>query len=166
MAQIEREEIYLEYYPKVEAYVKSRISHPQDAEDVISEVFLKVYAALERYDEKKAELSTWIYTITHHTVVSFYEKKRSQSRVVSMEKLDDLAEIPCIVPKDSDCLLEELADALEALPKRQRDIVILHYYFGLGHKEIAKKTKLSYANVRKQCSLAVGKLRNVLKDRM
>ena len=38
----------------------------------------------------------------------------------------------------------------------QRDVVILHYYFGLQHTEIAQKLHLTPANTRKICSLALG----------
>lgn len=162
---MDKEKLYMEYYSKVTAYVRGRIQNPQDAEDVISEVFLKVYASLDKYDEKKAGISTWIYTITHNTVVSYYEKRQRERNLQLEWAIDSTQELGYIETESYDCdeMLNELAEALETLPKLQRDIVILHYYFGLDHKQIAEKVKLSYANTRKQCSLAIGTLRNKLK---
>lgn len=163
--RIDKERLYMEYYPKVAAYVRGRIQNPQDAEDIVSEVFLKVYSSLDQYDEKKAGISTWIYTITHNTVVSYYERRQRERKLQLEREIDSLQELGYIETAsfDSDEMLNELAEALETLPKLQRDIVILHYYFGLGHRQIAEKTGLSYANTRKQCSLAIEKLRKKLK---
>ena len=54
------EKIYLEYREKVFRYVRGKVRNLADAEDVTSEIFLKVQASLESYDEEKATLSTWI----------------------------------------------------------------------------------------------------------
>ena len=58
-----------------------------------------------------------------------------------------------------DDALEALSEALEKLTPVQRDVVILHYYFGLQHTEIAQKLHLTPANTRKICSLALAALR-------
>ena len=54
------EKIYLEYREKVFRYVRGKVSNLADAEDVTSEIFLKVQTSLDSYDEEKATLSTWI----------------------------------------------------------------------------------------------------------
>lgn len=61
--------------------------------------------------------------------------------------------------EDWDELLESMNSALDALTERESAIVILHYYHGLSHKEIAGKMHLSYANVRQLCDVALKKLR-------
>lgn len=61
---ISAEAVYREFHPKVSAYVRGKVAHPQDSEEVISAMFLKVVQNLDRYDPVKAGLSTWVYTIT------------------------------------------------------------------------------------------------------
>ena len=56
-------------------------------------------------------------------------------------------------------LLTFLDDALDTLTERELAIVILRYYHGLSHKEVAKKMQLSYVNVRQICHVALEKLR-------
>ena len=152
---VDGEKLYEEFYPKVLGYVRSKVS-PSDAEDVTANVFVKVYANLERFDEQRACLSTWIYTITHNTVIDHW--KRQERAPLSLEEhLEYLTE-------DSpgrDDALEALSEALEKLTSVQRDVVILHYYFGLQHAEIAQKLRLTPANTRKICSLALASLRKI-----
>ena len=57
------EDIYLAYQDKVSAYIRGKVDHHQDAEDLVSQVFEKVYGKLHTFDETKASLSTWIYTV-------------------------------------------------------------------------------------------------------
>lgn len=153
----DKERIYLQYHDKVFGYVISRIGRP-DAEDVVSSVFLKVYEGIESYDATRASLSTWIYAITRNAVTDYF---RSAKRATA--PLDEnLGYIEPAEQEDWDVLLEQLHTELQRLPEIQRNIIILHYYFELGHKEIAEKMGLSYDNTRKQCSLGIGALRSRL----
>ena len=56
--------------------------------------------------------------------------------------------------------LNELADALEKLPQRERDLIILHYYTGLTLKEVAVKMSMSYSNTKLVHNKALMLLRN------
>ena len=154
---IDRERLYKEFYPKVAGYVRYKVS-PGEAEDVISNVFLKIYSNLDSFDESKASLSTWIYSITHNTVVDHW--KREVKRPLSLD--DHLCHISG--QGNMDDMLQALTDALGKLTEIQREIVILHYYSGLQHTEIAEKLNLSPANTRKICSLALESLRKILKN--
>ena len=151
---VDGEKLYREFYPKVLGYVRSRVN-PSDAEDVTANVFVKVYANLERFDEQRASLSTWIYTITHNTVIDHW--KRQESAPLSLEEhLEYLTEDAA---PEMDDTLQALSEALEKLTPVQRDVVILHYYYGLQRSEIAQKLRLTPANTRKICSLALATLR-------
>lgn len=44
--------------------------------------------------------------------------------------------------------LEELAAALEKLPQRERDVIILHYYSGISLREISEAIGMSYSNMK------------------
>ena len=75
IADIEKEKIYRDYHGKVCGYIRSKINSAQDAEDITSDVFVKVYEKLDTFDETKASLSTWIYTITRNTLTDYFRKE-------------------------------------------------------------------------------------------
>ena len=60
---LSQEEIYKKYSDKVLAYIRYRVSTPEDAEDLQANVFYKVFRQWERFESEKASMSTWIYTI-------------------------------------------------------------------------------------------------------
>ena len=154
-----RDEIYVSYHEKVAAYVRTRITDQYAAEDVVSEVFLKVYQKLESYDESRASLSTWIYTITRNTVIDYYKKKKTLN--VFADGITEAEEIPDEIPAD-DALLEDLANALEKLSERERDLIILHYYKGYTLKQIADMMGMSYINAKVIHAKALSALRRLL----
>ena len=122
------EKIYLEYREKVFRYVRGKVANAADAEDVTSEIFLKVQTSLDAYDEEKATLSTWIYTITHNTVCNYY---REQSRcALSLEEnaLCSDTDDGVVAEIENEILKENLAIAFETLTEREQDVIVLYYY--------------------------------------
>ena len=154
------EAVYREYYSNVYGYIISKINNIHDAEDLTADVFVKIYAKLDTFDESKASLSTWIYTVTKNTLTDYY-----RTRKVFFEIPEDAEDE--ISVEDEICnaeALENLANALEALDKRERDIIILHYYSGKTLKEIAEKLGISYAYVKILQNKALENLRKKLQN--
>lgn len=154
-----KDEIYSAYKEKVTAYVRSHISDPYMAEDIVSEVFLKVYRNLEGFDESRASLSTWIYSITRNTVIDYYKKREAQRAL--FDEITEFEEMPDESPA-YEGRLEDLANALENLSERERDLIILHYYKGYTLKRIAVMTGISYINAKVIHAKALAALRKLL----
>ena len=137
-------DIYSEYQPKVFGYLYNKVNNQQTAEDLCSDVFLKVYEKLDTFDADKASISTWIFTITRNTLTDFF-----RTRKVMDEVPETLAEDSSI--EDDFCnreMLNVLADALETLDERESDIIVMRYYKGMTLKEICDKMDISYAYVK------------------
>ena len=138
------ERVYREYYPRILGYVRSKLSSPQEAEDVCSSAILKIVRGLPTFDPEKSSLSTWIYTIVRNTLTDHYRSRRSHEELgedIPYEG-DDFEEIL------QEERLEELAAALEKLPQRERDVIILHYYSGISLREISEAIGMSYSNMK------------------
>ena len=139
--------IYTQYCDKVFGFVRSKIFNQTEAEDIVQTVFLKVYSNLDKYDETKASLSTWIYTITRNTVYDYLKEKRDHPVLELMDNTVYSADEPedSILNNEA---LEELACALEKLPQDQRDIIILVYYKNLDRRKVAGMFGMTYGQLR------------------
>ena len=124
-------------------------------------VFLKVYSNLDQYVFFKASLSTWIYTITHNTVYDYLKDKRDHPVLELIDNTVDSAEEPddSLLNKEA---LEELACALEKLPQKERDVIILIYYHGKPKTEVAKILAISYGQLRYLHDKALSRLKETL----
>lgn len=153
------EEIYLKYRDKVRGYISSRISRTEDVEDLVSDVFEKVFRSLDSFDEGKASISTWIYTITRNTVIDYFRKNTAYSELPEELPSRDLVETSLLREET----LGELAAALNTLPQDQKDIIVLRYFMNYPMTEIAKKMDLNYGVAKYKHQQALEKLRKALK---
>ncbi len=151
----EKSKIYEEYSKKVLGYMLSQVNDTYIAEDLCSDVFLKVYQKLDTFDETKSSISTWIYNITRNTLTDYYRTRRVMSEIP--ETVTDESPVDDEICNNE--TLETLADALEALDSRERDIIIYHYYNGMILKDVAEKLGLSYSYVKAVHQKALSKMK-------
>ena len=110
-------EIYKDYHGKVFGYIISQVSNSDLAEDLSEDVFLKVYEKLDTFDETKASISTWIYTIARNTLTDYYRTRKV------CEEIPEEYESTISV-EDEVCnreMLDKLANALEKLDEKLPD---------------------------------------------
>lgn len=136
-----QERIYIEFKDKVTRYVRGKVGNEHDSEDVVSDVFVKVFNGLSDFDENKASLSTWIFTITRNAVIDYFRTSKRLCELPEELYSEDDTEQNIINTE----MLERLADALERLNERERNIIVLHYYGGRTLKDIAEAMGISYS---------------------
>ena len=107
------EEIYTAYYGKVMGYISARIRNHADAEDLCADVFEKVQRRLDDYDQSKAAIGTWIFTITRNTVIDYFRHSRPT------EELDENLSVLDLSQRSNNCLrragFNTLGDLLRAI---------------------------------------------------
>lgn len=135
---MDKTKIYEDYHLKVLRYIQSKVNDYHLAEDLCSDVFVKVYEKLDTFDETKASISTWIFTITRNLLIDYY-----RTRKITVEIPDSLTYEEDISDVDPESL-ETLASALKELNDRDRKLIIMHYYEGKTLKEIAQTLGISY----------------------
>lgn len=155
-----QERIYIEFKDRVARYVCGKVGNEHDSEDVVSDVFVKVFNGLSDFDENKASLSTWIFTITRNAVIDYF---RTSKRLCELpeELYSEVDTEQNIINTE---MLERLADALERLNERERDIIILHYYSGRTLKDIVRAMGISYSYVKLLHSEALKVLRKYIDE--
>ena len=158
------EKIYLEYREKVFRYVRGKVRNVADAEDVTSEIFLKIQNAIDSYDEEKATLSTWIYTITHNAVCNFYRDESKRALPLDENALHLTDDDGAMAEIENEILKERLAVALEALTEREQDIIVLYYYHEIPLRDIAIKMGITYTNAKFIKHQAINKLKCKMKE--
>ena len=158
------EKIYLEYREKVFRYVRGKVASTADAEDVTSEIFLKVQTSLGSYNEEKATLSTWIYTITHNAVCNYYREQSRCALSLDENALCSDTDDGVVTEIENEILKENLAIALEILTEREQDIIVLYYYHGIPLRDIAVKMGITYTNAKFIKHQAISKLKLAMKN--
>lgn len=160
------EKIYKDYHDRLYRYIRLRISNEQTAQDLLSEVLLKLYEKYESYDSHKASLSTWVYAVARNTLYDYFRKEARRDVIVPLSDLEN-------EPADSDFTtdlireesLEKLALTLEQLPETERDLIILLYYHELSLKESAKRLGIGYSAAKYHHQMALSRLHRHLDEK-
>lgn len=141
LSEFEINRVYMEYQPKILKYLVYKTNNRDLAEDLCSEVFLKLVKKAETFDDTKASVSTWVYTIARNTLYDYFRTRHVSEELD--EQIADGSDIEADVCSRE--TLDELAAALEKLDERLRDMVVLQYYGGHTLKEIAGRMDISYS---------------------
>ena len=136
------------------------------AEDILQEIFIKVYIHLNDYDPSLA-FSSWLYRIAHNETVSFFRKEKVRPRVVEAE--EDLVIFENIVGDtdiagqvDREHAAERIREAVGLLEPKYRDVFILKYFEEKSYEEISDILELPPGTVATLISRGKRKLRNAL----
>jgi len=153
-----QEEVYRQFHSKIEYYIWGKVSDKYLAEDLTSKVFLKVVQKFEDFDETKASISTWIYTIANNTVIDYFRTRKVMEEVP--EEVRTMGEIDDDILQEE--MLSQLAKALKQLPERERDLLVLRYYDNMSLKDISEKMGMSYANAKVVSAKALTHMREFI----
>jgi RNA polymerase sigma-70 factor, ECF subfamily len=135
----------------------------EESEEVVMDVFAKVWTTAASYDQNKARVDSWIFMMTRSRVL---DRLRSRQRRV---KVTTAIEVFAPPNNTADASLDlEVAErrsqvlaALAGLPIEQRHVLELAYYQGWSQREIAEHTGVALGTVKTRIRLGLEKLRSI-----
>jgi len=156
-------ELYQSQYSSVYFYIFGKIGNKEEAEDLTHDIFLSVYKHFDSYDETKAKLNTWLYVIVNNRLINYYKSRKITADIDELSEIipDENADLNEIAFYLEQCR-DVIADVLEELPEKQRQIIVYKYFDGLKSNEIAEIMGMSAINVRVTSDRAVTKLKEIL----
>jgi RNA polymerase sigma-70 factor, ECF subfamily len=133
------------------------------AEELVQDVFLKVWRSSHTFDPSRGSFSTWLYRVTRSCAMDLYRKRASRVRQVSDGDLHiaatrDTSAGPQEVVDES-WLSWRVSRALEVLDAPQREVIELAYLGGLSQREISQQTGAPLGTVKSRTASAFRKLR-------
>src|SRR5215208_722314 len=136
------------------------------AEEVVQEVFLKVWRSSHTFDPSRGSFSTWLYRVTRSVALDLYRKRAHKVRQVSNGEMHiaavrDLSDGPQEVVDES-WLTWRVSMALEVLDAPHREVIELAYFSGLSQREISERTGVPLGTVKSRTASAFKRLRGEL----
>ena len=157
-------EMYRHFFPRVYNFIYARMKNVDAADDVVSTTFMKVYENLDRYNPTKAAFSTWLFRIASNSMMDYFRRTQSRGEVEWDETFDPPA--PEYQSPENQALADEgkkeILKALDKLNERERRIVELKYFSGVGNKEIAEVLGITANNVGVVLHGALKKLKKIM----
>jgi RNA polymerase sigma-70 factor (family 1) len=159
------DEMYHHYCHKLYSFVFRMLKDEADAEDIVQEVFIKIWELREKLDDGKL-FNSYIFTIAYNSSVSLIRKKISSLKYV--EHLREFAVTQFEDNSLSEIEINELNRLVERLiqnlPERQKRVYLSHRERGLTYPEIAMEMGISKNTVENHMVKTLRYLRKNLKD--
>ena len=154
-------EIYDAFVSPIHRYVAFRLP-PAVVEDIVADIFVKAWEKLDSFQERKnIPFSSWLFRIAKHVVIDTY---RTQKETVELDEFhidEDRWNDPALkITQDVQGIL--LRQAMNKLPGRYREVLLLSFMSGLDHAEIARTLKTREGSVRIVKHRALKKLGDLL----
>lgn len=130
-------------------------------EDVVSEVFQKVYLYIDSYDESKDGYN-WICRITENIAYDFNYKTSQNSDNTKPDPVPVLQEAELLEDAEKRA---DLFRAIDKLDPESRELINLHYFLGDSYSEIGKKFHISKVAVKKKIDKILSKLKIYIENK-
>lgn len=123
---------------------------PEDAEELLQDVFLKAYRNLSGY-KRESKLSTWLYRIAYNVAISATRKKKQEFLYIEESTInnvpDEKADEVIDLAGDEE-QINRLVSAIDHLSAEEKALITLFYYEDKAIEEISEVMKLSVSNVK------------------
>ena len=159
------EVLYDRYNRVVYSFALRIIGDRQGAEELLQEVFFRVWQQADAYSDRRVSFVTWLLSITPNMGID--ELRRRRRHALRADKDDPIALLATMADRgrsvEQDVLLNTLRDqvnaAMNELPEAQREALELAYFRGLTQREIAEELGEPLGTIKTRMRLGLRKLR-------
>jgi RNA polymerase sigma-70 factor (ECF subfamily) len=138
--------ILKKYQEKLYWHIRRMVVSHEDANDVLQNMFIKVWNALENFRED-SQLYTWLYRIATNECLTFLEKEKKRSSVSF---------------SDVETGLSNKLQAIQQLPEKQRVVFNLRYYDEMPYEKMSKVLETSEGALKASYHHAVKKIEDFI----
>jgi RNA polymerase sigma-70 factor, ECF subfamily len=144
----------------VYAYVASLMHDGPAAEEVTATAFERAYRKRRRFDPRRGEPRAWLFGIARNAALDELRRRGRQAELAAEPADLDAAAVETGAERSERRLA--LRAALARLEPRERELIALKFFAGLGNAEIASVVGISESNAGTRLHRAVTKLREAL----
>jgi RNA polymerase sigma-70 factor, ECF subfamily len=162
------EELYKQYYIYLCLIAGHIVGNSSDAEEIVSDVFVKIWNLREKI-EITTSIKSYLIRAVHNTSINYLDKFRLKNKLTSSFSISDYE----LLIWDSDYPLGQLYEkeilgileqGITSLPESCRQIFLLSRNEDMKYSDIADKLGISVNTVKTQIKIALARLREILKD--
>lgn len=156
--------LYEKHAPKLLAFSKNYLQSNEDAEEIVQEVFLRIWEKRQNIDEHQSFSSYVIQAAKHRIYNSFRKKVNAQLYLDFLLFTDNASKNFTEIDVEFNDIKIKAEAAISAMPPKRQEIFRMSRELGLKNKEIADKLDISIKTVENQMSQALKFLKDALNE--
>lgn len=166
----EYSEIYRIYFPRLVRFSQTYLPSPEDAENVVQDIFLYLWEHPELLASLKNR-NAFLFTIVKNRCIDQLRNRIHLQKLSAVDEKELKFKLYSLQSFEENNLSETeiesiIQNAIDSLPERCREIFILSRLKGLKHKQIAEQLQITTNTIEGQISIALRKLREKLKNHL
>ncbi len=154
-------EVHKLYYPAIFRYIALRVGGHELAEDLTSEVFVRLLNAVNERSAPSRTLRGWLYGVASRVVADFHRQRYREERV-KVETLESSESNDPATVVSQRQTLKELSAALSQLTGEQQEVIALRFGSGMPIRQVAETIGKSEGAVKQLQARAVAKLSSLM----
>ncbi|HEY0433730.1 MAG TPA: sigma-70 family RNA polymerase sigma factor [Chitinophagaceae bacterium] len=156
--------IIRKYQEKLYWHVRRMVVEHEDANDVLQNVFVRVWNGLDNFRED-SQLYTWLYRVATNECLTFLEQQKKRSAVPLDESESGLSNrVKADSHFDANKLEWKLQLAIQQLPDKQRIVFSLRYYDEMPYEQMSRVLDTSEGALKASYHHAVKKIEDYIKN--
>ena len=162
------EQLYDRYAAVVYRVALHMLKNRELAEEVVQEVFWRVWRRSASFANERGRVTQWLFGIAHNLCID--ELRRMRVRPIAVyedaehaliqQLIDEQIDVPATVWTTEQRRV--IAEAMRELPAAQRQAIVLAYFGGMSHQEIATKLNRPLGTIKTRVRLGLHKLGSLL----
>ena len=161
-------ELVERYQDKLMRYARKFLLDPDDAKDIVQDIFIKTYENMQSFDPAR-RFSPWIYRIAHNEFVNALKKKSASHTVFAFDIDTLLPHLAAPETADSASLERDVRRTLEGhldkVGAKYREPLILYYLEEMDYKEISDILQKPLGTVATLINRAKKQLKKTIKEK-
>jgi RNA polymerase sigma-70 factor (ECF subfamily) len=156
--------LYRTYGSELYGFALSALGDRGQAEELVQEVFTRVWRHAESYDPNKASFRTWLYGIARNAIIDLKRRQSVRPALAAHAETEDQQPVAEDNAFERALLRWQVASALERLTPEHRQVIRLAHFQGLTLREIAERTGIPLGTIKSRTSYALRGLRLALEE--
>lgn len=155
--------LYDNYAPALYGVILRIVRDKEYADEVIQEVYLKIWRYVTQFDSEKGRLYTWMTNVARNTAIDFIRSKGFQNEQKNEAIPGFVSDSIHFANTDREDYIG-LKDILSELKDEWRELIDLAYFKGYTQQEIAQRLNIPIGTVKTRTRNALIELKGLLKD--
>jgi RNA polymerase sigma-70 factor (ECF subfamily) len=138
------------------------------AEDVVQEAYVSVWKQCGRFDPGRGQVRSWLLTIVHHRAVDAVRRRANRPERALPEGAEEFLEATGRPEDLAEMSMDAAAvrEAVAQVPEDQRRTIVMAYFEGLTHVEIAERMQVPLGTVKSRLRIGLEKMRETLRPKV
>lgn len=153
--------LYTHYSGALLQVISGILPDQSTAEDVLQEVFVRIYQKLNLYDEQKSRLYTWMAQIARNAAIDKHRQQQNRPGLHNQKSLESVHDAVASPNPDT----ADVRFWVNKLDKPEKEVVVLAYLQGFTQEEIGQLLNTPLGTVKSRIRSGLKKLRQMMTER-